>query len=488
MAPQRLSEIALRWFPMLIVGVILPSVAALLLLSTQPQVYQVSATLLPAQLKLAGDPDVRTVATSRLVALATNYSYTAKSRELLTSVGQELNLTDSTEELSRRVDATVNADTAVLTITARAGSATGAAALANAVAHAIEKQSTAVQNDESLLANLATVRERMLETETEYQRLLALPPPRKLEETAALENSLTLLHELTSLYDSLSTSLNKTPGGLVVVNDADALVALMIAPRTVYYTMLAAIAGLLIAAGIASFLEYLDDTVKSPEDVEAAAGLPTLGMIASTSGRRGRDKIHDLATLDHPRSGVAEAYRTLRTSIEFASIDAPIRTLLVTSSLPGEGKTSTAANLAVAFAQAGRRVLLVDADLRKPGIHLVFDAPNSHGLTTLLRTDDVSLDGIARATTQANLRILTTGPLPPNPAELLGARPDLAVTEPLLTVRLSGRGALGQGGEWKKGQHHQHDYLELIQGNRRFVDGQCALYNDFTLYRIKHLG
>jgi capsular exopolysaccharide synthesis family protein len=138
----------------------------------------------------------------------------------------------------------------------------------------------------------------------------------------------------------------------------------------------------------------------------------------------GKDQgeIYRLATLLYPHSGIAEAYRRLRANIEFASVDAPTTTLLVTSANPGDGKTVTAANLAVVFAQAGRRVLLVDADLRKPGIHLIFDLPNAHGLTTLLRSDEVSPDAIAHPTEQENLRVLTTGPLPPNPAELLGSQ------------------------------------------------------------------
>ena len=422
MAPQRLVGIARRWLPILVLGIVLPSLVAFLLLSTQPQVYQVSATLIPAQLRVAGDPDVSTVATSRLVGMSTNYSYTAKSPDLLSSVGQQLKLSDTVDELTKRIDAIVSVDTAVLTITARAATASAAADLANAVANAIEEQSTTAVNDPALLANVATIRGRMLETEAEYQRLLDLPPPRTPENTAALANSLTLLHELTTVYDSLSGSLSKTPGGLVVVNAAEPHFAVQIAPRTVYYAILAGVAGLLIAAAIASFLEYLDDRVKSPEDVEAAGDMRTLGTIGTPKGRRGSPRTKELATLVDPRSGVAEAYRAVRTSLEFASIDAPIRTLLVTSSLPGEGKTVTAGNLAVAFAQGGRRVLLVDADLRKPGVHQLFDADNAHGLTTLLRSDDVNLDGIAQPTKQANLRILTTGPLPPNPAELLGAQ------------------------------------------------------------------
>jgi capsular exopolysaccharide synthesis family protein len=146
---------------------------------------------------------------------------------------------------------------------------------------------------------------------------------------------------------------------------------------------------------------------------------------------RTHGEMYRLATLLYPRSGVAEAYRTLRANVEFASVGAPMRTLLVTSSVPGEGKTVTAANLAVAYAQAGRRVLLIDADLRKPGVHLLFDLPNAHGLTSLLRSDEVSLDAIAQITEQDNLRVLTTGPLPPNPAELLGSQRMPAILERL---------------------------------------------------------
>ena len=152
---------------------------------------------------------------------------------------------------------------------------------------------------------------------------------------------------------------------------------------------------------------------------------------ASHLGDAGRREIYQLAALLYPRSSIAEGYRTLRTNIEFASIDAPIRTLLVASARSGEGKTVTATNLAVVFAQAGRKVLLVDADLRQPGVHLLFDLPNAHGLTTLLRSDDVSVDALAQATEQDNLRVLTTGPLPPNPAELLGSQRMRAVFERL---------------------------------------------------------
>jgi non-specific protein-tyrosine kinase len=144
--------------------------------------------------------------------------------------------------------------------------------------------------------------------------------------------------------------------------------------------------------------------------------------------------MYQLAAILYPRSGATESYRTLRTNVEFASVDAPIRTLLVTSALPGEGKTVTASNLAVVFAQAGRRVILVDADLRQPGVDRLFNLTNERGLTTLLRADETSIEAVLQGTEQAPLRLLTTGPLPPNPAELLGSQRMRTIVERLVAT------------------------------------------------------
>ncbi len=191
--------------------------------------------------------------------------------------------------------------------------------------------------------------------------------------------------------------------------------------------------GLLLALGFVFVLEHLDDTVKSNADVEAVTGLPTLGTIVKMRANKGQKEIYRLATILYPRAPAAEAYRTLRSNVEFAAVDAPVKTLLVTSSIPGEGKTTTAANLAVVFAQDGRRTILVDADFRKPGVHKIFDLPNAEGLSSLLRTDDVEMDHVAQATEQENLRVITTGPLPPNPSELLGSQRMRLILERLVS-------------------------------------------------------
>ena len=137
-----------------------------------------------------------------------------------------------------------------------------------------------------------------------------------------------------------------------------------------------------------------------------------------------------LVTVVNPRSAVSEAYRVLRTNIQFSSLDRRIRALLVTSTSPEEGKSTVLANLAVTFAEAGNRVVLVDADLRRPSLHKLFGLSNQVGLTTAVLDEDGSLLPI-QDTEVPNLRVLASGPLPPNPADLLSSQRMDRVTEAL---------------------------------------------------------
>ena len=130
----------------------------------------------------------------------------------------------------------------------------------------------------------------------------------------------------------------------------------------------------------------------------------------------------DLITLINPRSPAAEAYRTLRTNLTFAALDKPIETLVVTSAAPGEGKSTVLANLAVTMAQGGRRTILVDADLRRPGLHEIFGIVNDRGLTTMIVEEAVLDDPPLIGVGVDNLWLMPSGPMPPNPADILGSR------------------------------------------------------------------
>ena len=130
----------------------------------------------------------------------------------------------------------------------------------------------------------------------------------------------------------------------------------------------------------------------------------------------------DLITLTNPRSPATEAYRTLRTNLTFAALDKPIETLVVTSAAPGEGKSTVLANLAVTMAQGGRRTILVDADLRRPGLHEIFGIVNDRGLTTMIVEEAVLDDPPLIDVGVDNLWLMPSGPMPPNPADILGSR------------------------------------------------------------------
>lgn len=141
--------------------------------------------------------------------------------------------------------------------------------------------------------------------------------------------------------------------------------------------------------------------------------------------RRGKqaqlNKQRQLITETDKTSPISEQYRTIRTNIEFSAIDREIKTIVITSSGPGEGKSTTAANIAVVMAQNGQSVLLIDADMRKPTAHYTFNVPNTRGLTNVLTKQD-SLEDTAIKTRIENLSLLTCGPIPPNPAELLNSK------------------------------------------------------------------
>lgn len=186
--------------------------------------------------------------------------------------------------------------------------------------------------------------------------------------------------------------------------------------------------GFVLAAAAAYALEFLDDTVKTPEQVTRLTKLQTLAGIAQI---RGKEDVK-LVTFLRPRSPISEAFRVLRTAVQFALIDMAEQTLLVTSAIPDEGKSTVAANLAVVLAQAGQKVLLIDADLRRPSQHLMFGLPeNKYGLTGLLlefkggAVWDEKIAGLADAavkpTDVEGLFVLPSGPIPPNPSELLGS-------------------------------------------------------------------
>jgi succinoglycan biosynthesis transport protein ExoP len=192
-------------------------------------------------------------------------------------------------------------------------------------------------------------------------------------------------------------------------------------PRVVRNAMLGLVVGLLLGACLALLLEYLDDRVRDAEDLEGSAGgVAVLAAIPAMGGSR-EDVGRDVSVLSAPTSATAEAYRTLRTSIRFLGVDRPLRTIQITSPNAGEGKTTTSANLAAVLAAAGERVVLVSCDLRRPRVHRHFGLSNDVGLTSVLLDETPLVRALQAVGGQDRLLVLATGPLPPNPSELLSS-------------------------------------------------------------------
>jgi succinoglycan biosynthesis transport protein ExoP len=191
-----------------------------------------------------------------------------------------------------------------------------------------------------------------------------------------------------------------------------------VSPNKSLNVAVAFVAGLVVALGLAFLLSYLDQSIKSDEELTERLGLVSLGHIAfqaAGTGRRG-----ELVTLD-AQSHAAEAYKALRTSILFSGIERDVKELVVTSAEQGEGKSRTAANLAVVLAQAGYKTLLIDADFRRPSQHRIFGRLHNIGLSNLIVQDATEEETITTIQDVPSLWLLSSGPVPPNPSELLGS-------------------------------------------------------------------
>ncbi|MCB0180715.1 MAG: polysaccharide biosynthesis tyrosine autokinase [Anaerolineae bacterium] len=421
----------LRWWWLIVLSTIVAGVGSYVASMQQPRIYQTTTTLMVGQVFQKTDISGNDFTLTGL--LAQSYAQVTTRQPILQATVDSLGLDMSWQALKNQVYAAPIPLTQLLAISVQDVSPQRAVAIADEIAYQLILQSPASpenqqRNERSefvhtqlddLEKRISTAQARVVELDTELASALSARKIQDLQsEISGLEN---LINDWQVNYRNLLGFLEggDTPNQLTIIEPAQ-LPYSPISPDVQTNVLLAAAVGFSLAFGAALLLEYFDNTVKSTDDLTVPSiGLTSLGTISNIDGMNLNDKLvstHDLF------SPITEAYRQIRTNIQFTAIDQPARSIMVTSSNPGEGKSTTAANLGIIMAQANLRTIIVDADLRRPTLHKMFQVPNLGGLTDLLSSESLDIDNQLKDTGIENLKIITSGPLPPNPSEILGSQ------------------------------------------------------------------
>ncbi len=427
---KKYGTILWHWAWLIVLGTLLGAGIAFVSSRLTTPVYSASTTLFVNEAPSGGKTaDYTSILTSE--RLARTYSEMMIKQPVVKAALESLNLDPSPEKLPARINVDLVRDTQLLVLQVESEDPQLAMNLANAIPTAFSRQNAAVQTERYVdsKANLAkeidTLKEQIAVKQAEINAIGTPADATQEVELARLQTELTQLRQslayLLQSYESIRLAEAQSTSNIVVVEPA--LQPLNpIRPRVVQNTLLGALVGLLLSIGLVFLIEYLDDRIRSPEQIDTVLKLPVVGLIAKMgNGYHGTGR-QRLIAVREPRSPVVEAFRSLRTNIQFAGVDQPIRTLLVTSAGPSEGKSTVAANLAIVMAQAGLKVTLIDGDLRRPTMHKLFNQVNRAGLTDVILRDPGQWSGLTIASGVPNLSLLLSGSLPPNPSELLGSK------------------------------------------------------------------
>ncbi|MFO7536921.1 MAG: polysaccharide biosynthesis tyrosine autokinase, partial [Chloroflexota bacterium] len=421
----------LKWWWLLLIAASVAAVSSYLAVRQQQQIYQARTTLMIGRTIENPNPTGNEFYLGQ--ELAATYADVARRDIVREQTMAALGTTWLPEYNARRLP-----NTQVIEIVVTDTDRERARIVANELANQLVLQSPTAANPEEQ-ERKAFIEEQLDELQTsirataddivaKQEELNDLVSARQIRETQNQIDALDAKRRtLQSNYTSLLASTER--GAINVLNIVDRASAYPVSSNQGMTVATAALIGFVLAAAAAYVLEYLDDTIKNPDQIEALTGVPAMAGITKIKGDKPKDK---LISIVEPRAPVVEAFRTLRTAVQFANIDNPYRKLLITSSNPGDGKSTMVANLAVVMAQAGHRVLLIDADLRRPAQHQFFDLNKDNGLTSLLLSIDKDMEPtdkqvdeflsrFAHTTHEPGLFVITSGPIPPNPSELLGS-------------------------------------------------------------------
>jgi capsular exopolysaccharide synthesis family protein len=420
-----------KWSWLIVLSTLVAAAASFWATSRMPRIYRTATTLMVGQFTQAANPDSQDFYISQ--QLARSYIQMVARQPILQGAIEALGLDMGWQALAGQVKADQVPGTQLIQIDVQDTDPQRAKALADEIARQLILQSPTPVEEQEQAQHRKFVNQRLGILQTQIEE--AEKEIEELEGRLVLENSARGIQDIRTQIEGLQQKValwqdnyaklldfykgyNRT-NYLSVVEPAS-VPTTPVSPNVKYYILLAAATGFALAAGAAFLLEYLDDTIKTKEDVDHVLKLPTLGNI--TRIPRVREPTDHLVTLQLVHSPANEAYRVLRTNIQFSTLNIPSpQLLLVTSSGPGEGKTTTACNLAITMAYAGKKVILVDADLRRPSVHRFLGMYNQVGLTSLLLDDTLPIEAALLETPVADLKMMPSGPLPPNPADLLSS-------------------------------------------------------------------
>lgn len=439
-----LLNIARRWLWLFVLATAVAAAGAWIATRFMPTTYSSSSTLLVGS--SVSDPDPNGMSLYLSQQLATSYSQMATRQGVLTKaveiLSEQAELPEAFDyrRLQGMVAANVIPGQQLIEVRTIDTDPIRAQLVASAVSEALVNESPTtsqrelVADEDFVRGRIERLRANIEEAEIELGNLeLQMENETSARGIAEINTRRQALNEQINTWETRYAQLRIGLEGsevnrLSVIEEAQP--GTPVGPNVMMNVLLAAAIGFGLALAAVMFLEYLDDTVKTTEDLERRLDLAGLGTIERLPDVSSRGE--SLVTLRAPRSPHAEAYRVLRTNLQFALVDSPDASVVITSANPGEGKSTTTANLGVVCAQSGRDVILVDADLRRPSLHKIFGMTNNVGLSTLVIDESADPASVLREVEGVpGLKILTSGPLPPNPTEMLESARMKAVIDDL---------------------------------------------------------
>ncbi len=460
---RQLVRIARRWWWLLLLAPVIAGTTAFIVSERQQPLYSASVVLRinpPATSTL----DVNAVRLSQ--ELGETYRALLTFTPVLDRTIEALDLPYTSDQLRSKVTATTVRDTQLVRVSVSETDPDRAALIANSLA----REFTAYVNEDAqkqLEVQVSGLDDQISELEGDLAEINAqivdLDVPQN-DDNADIQAQIRTLEsersQVESQLDSLQQQVQVVASAVtssrvqVTVSDPAFPPSSPYAPRVAFYSLLGAFVGLLIALGAVALLEYMDNSVKPDSDFQDLTGTAVLAIVATIPNLRAGG--HQVYTVSEPRSPSSEAIRMLRANLEFAAAGKPIKALAITSSNPGEGKSTVSANIAVVMAQAGLKTVLIDADLRKPTLHKIFGISNDVGITRLLTHPEECWQDSSTRVAVPNLTLIPSGPVPPNPSDLLSIEafpallqkialeadmvildtpPVLAVSDPLVIAR-----------------------------------------------------